>query len=146
MDENNRRMCMNLRNNFARLAESLLAEGNKEKAVSALDKCLEVLPHENVPFNYFMLPVVEAYYKANENEKANKIVEILYNDYKEEMDYYLDMDNKYFKNVTQNAQQAIAILYRLNLYTNQLYPQPELGAKIKETFEAVQVRYQQKAG
>ena len=71
MDENNIRMTMNLRNNFARLADQLISEGQKEKAIKALDKCMQVMPEKIIPYNFFMLPVAEAYYKAGETEKAN---------------------------------------------------------------------------
>ena len=138
MDENNRRMCMNLRNNFARLAESLYREGKKDKAVEVLDKSIELMPNENIPYNFFILPTVEAYYKMGEFEKANAIVEVLFTMYSQECSYYFDLPDTYFNPVKNEAQQSISVLYRLSQLTNDIYSQPELGPKIKAEFDRLQ--------
>ena len=39
---------MNFRNNFARLADALIAEDQFEKAEKVLDRCIEVMPNETV--------------------------------------------------------------------------------------------------
>ncbi|MFN5325447.1 MAG: protein O-mannosyl-transferase family [Bacteroidota bacterium] len=62
LDQNNLNMTMNLRNNFGRLAEALLAEGKRDSAMTALDKCLEVMPDKTVPYNIMMIRVAEMYY------------------------------------------------------------------------------------
>ncbi|HRP60920.1 MAG TPA: DMT family transporter, partial [Vicingus sp.] len=63
MDENNRRMCMNFRNNFARLAEEYHRLGKPEKAKEVLDHCVKVMPEQVVEYNYFMIAIAESYYK-----------------------------------------------------------------------------------
>ncbi len=74
IDEQNRRVVsiMDLRNMFARLAITLLDEGDKEKALQVTDKCFELMPNSKFPFNYFVLSLVEIYYQAGETEKAIK--------------------------------------------------------------------------
>ncbi|MCH8330198.1 MAG: DUF2723 domain-containing protein, partial [Bacteroidetes bacterium] len=62
LNENNLRMTLNLRSNFARLATSLLLEGKKEKAKSVLDTCIKSLPYENIPYNLYMLSFAGLYY------------------------------------------------------------------------------------
>jgi hypothetical protein len=62
LDQNNLNMTMNLRNNFSRLAETLLNEGKRDSALAVLDKCLEVMPDKTVPFNIMMIRIVELYY------------------------------------------------------------------------------------
>lgn len=141
LNENNRRMCMNLRNNFARLADALVRKGQKEKAIQALDKCMEELPMETVPINFFMLPVAESYYKAGAPEKANKLVEELANIYNDELNYYFSLDNEFYKTIEKNVQQSVSVMYRLNMLTNKTYPQKELGEKIKAQFETIQELY-----
>ena len=71
LDENNLRMTMNFRNNFARLADALLQEGKRDSAIAALDRCVEVMPDANVPYNIFMIRIIENYYKAANFLKNN---------------------------------------------------------------------------
>ncbi|MBL4651479.1 MAG: hypothetical protein JKY53_01240 [Flavobacteriales bacterium] len=137
LNENNRRMCMNLRNNFARLAEAFIAEGNKEKALVVLDKCMEELPVEHVPINFFMLPVTEAYYKAGGIEQGNNLVKILAEMYDENLEYYfsLESDKLQSKGMQKNIQQSISVLYRLNILVNKTYKQEGLGIEIQAKFD-----------
>jgi hypothetical protein len=53
---------MNFRNNFARLAETLLMKNEKDSALNVLNKCLEEMPDKTVPYNVMMLRPVELYY------------------------------------------------------------------------------------
>jgi tetratricopeptide (TPR) repeat protein len=141
LNENNRRMCMNLRNNFSRLAEALIKEGKKEKALAVLDKCMEVMPEHNVPYDFFLLPVLEAYYKAGGTEKANAIVKRLVEVYDENLQYFLSLDDNYYATVSTPVQQAMSVMYRLNSITNKMYPQEELGKMIEEKFNSLQTIY-----
>jgi len=130
LDETNLRMCMNFRNNFARLAMALLDEGQKEdgtfdaekkkKAVAVLDRCMEVLPESAVPFNYFVLPVAEAYYRAGEMQKANDIVSRLIDQYDSELAYYYSLDNHRSNLMNFDKQQALYILQRIMMLTEEL--------------------------
>ncbi len=144
MNENNRRMCMNVRNNFARLAESLTKEGKKDKAIQVLDKCLEVIPEKNVPYDFFMLPVAEAYYKAGATAKANAITEKLADIYADNLDYYLSLDQEKYNLISSQGNQSMSVLYRLNMLTTRDFPQDSLGKKIKERFDGLQALYGQR--
>lgn len=93
LDENILRMVSNLRSNFARLANSLIAEGNKEKAIEVLNKCQEVLPERNVPYSLLMLPIAQSYYKAGAADKGKEIVKKLVNWYGENMKYFTSLDD-----------------------------------------------------
>ena len=64
LDMNNQNMAMNFRNNFGRLAEQLLREGKRDSSIAVLDKCMEEMPDETVPFNIIMLRIAELYYNA----------------------------------------------------------------------------------
>ncbi|WP_280744636.1 MULTISPECIES: DUF2723 domain-containing protein [unclassified Parabacteroides] len=58
---------------FARLASTLIQDGENEKALNILDKSMEVLPAENVPLDYSALPLAEGYYMLGENAKAEEL-------------------------------------------------------------------------
>ena len=61
MDENNRRMVTNIRLQMSNLAETLLKNGDPERAMDVLDELLLATPHENVPYSRVMMPVAETY-------------------------------------------------------------------------------------
>jgi hypothetical protein len=144
LNENNRRMCMNLRNNFARLADALVKKGEKEKAIETLDRCMEVMPEHNVPFNFFMLPVAESYYKAGAFEKANEIVSKLAEIYEGELNYYFSLQPHFYTTIEKQVQQGLSVMYRLVMLTNQTYKQEELGSNLQDKFNALQQVYASK--
>lgn len=162
LDENNLRMTTNFRINFSRLAEELLNKNQVDSAVKVLDKCVEVMPDKNVPYNYFMTKVAELYYRAagdfvrgvppgydielnRKNEyiaKANSIAERIAAIYADNLDYYMSLKGTpYFKYVDQEMNQALYILQALSGIMKQT-SQKELSDKIEKQFLEVA----QKAG
>ena len=68
------RMCKSYRGAlFNKLAEDLLKEGKKEKALNVLNKCMEVLPPENVPLDWTALSTGELYSALDETETAEEV-------------------------------------------------------------------------
>jgi hypothetical protein len=74
---------------FTRLAVQLLEEGDRERAIEVLDRCMELAPARVLPYDQYVtgitLPdrdggtlhhegIIEAYYLCGETEKANKIL------------------------------------------------------------------------
>ena len=110
LDENNLRMTMNLRNNFTRLANALLEEGKRKKAVEVLDRCLVEMPLDLIPVNYFMIGLVEAYYKAGEFEKAKPIIDKMMKTSDQDLLYYLSLDKNLRKSVDRDIQLALYML------------------------------------
>ncbi|MBL1233029.1 MAG: hypothetical protein CMD31_01075 [Flavobacteriales bacterium] len=137
MDENNKRMCMNFRNNFARLAGELIRQDKKEQAVKVLDKCLEVLPEHNVPYNQFMVSIAEHYYRLKENDKANDIVKTLINQYHEELIYYTSLKGSFRKNVEREEGFSKYILGQLIMLSKDRYPESGLADEMKTEFESI---------
>jgi hypothetical protein len=76
LNQDNMRMIMNFRNNFARLANNLIIQGKKDSAIAVCDRCIKVMPEKTIPYDYFILPIAETYYKAGKIDKANKITSI----------------------------------------------------------------------
>jgi hypothetical protein len=75
IEENNRRQIsiMDIRGMMSRLAERLVAEGDKDKAQAVLKKCLALMPSDKVSYDYTMLPVINAMYSAGLNDEANAV-------------------------------------------------------------------------
>ena len=93
IDENNSRMMMNIRNTFNRLAETLVDEGQNEKAAQVLDRGVELIPNKIVPYNYFSMMMAETYFKAGKPEKGKEIITTIMTDYKEQLDYFLQAES-----------------------------------------------------
>ena len=89
LDETNIRMTMNFRNNFSRLAQQLIVEEKYIKAKNVLDKCMNLMPGDKVPLNYFVHPIAKSYYEIKDYENANQLISSLYNLYNAELDYFL---------------------------------------------------------
>jgi hypothetical protein len=165
LDENNLRMTMNFRNNFARLAESLLSEGKKDSAFAALNKCLEVMPDKTVPFNVFTLRIAEMYYRiALENnsgdsltaikdteltsrskkaiETGNALVKRLADIYSNDLQYYYSLNGKYLHTLDRDLQQAMAVMQELVRLSKEA-KQTALTKELESRFATLQAKYNQ---
>jgi len=107
LDETNLRLTMNIRNNFSRLADELINNGDTAKGVKVLDRCIELMPHNKVQYNFFMLPVAENYYVAQEKEKARQVIETMTDLYEENMNYYLQFDEEQQANIMSDMQRSL---------------------------------------
>ncbi|MBR4267856.1 MAG: DUF2723 domain-containing protein [Bacteroidales bacterium] len=83
IEENNHRQIsiMDIRDKFARLAEQLVKDGEKEKAQEVIKKVVELTPNDKLPYDYSMLPVVSALYSCGLTAEAEKISVEMTNDY-----------------------------------------------------------------
>ena len=110
LDENNLRMTMNLRNNFTRLTDALLAEGKKEKALKVLDRCMDVMPLNTVPPNYFMIGIVKDYVRAGNLEKSEEIMNAIIDYSDQNLAYYLSLDQDKIKSANRDIQLYLYML------------------------------------
>ncbi|MFP4366563.1 MAG: DUF2723 domain-containing protein [Bacteroidales bacterium] len=113
LDETNRRLASNLRSSFARLSGSLLDEGKRDSALVILDKAMDILPHETVPYNYFIVPVIENYYLAGEPEKATVIARRKADLLKKELNYYFSLKKSFRRYVDHETDLALSVYQEL---------------------------------
>jgi hypothetical protein len=109
LDETNLRLVKNIRSNFSRLADQLIAEGKKEKAIEVLDKCLWLMPHEKVEYNFFMLPMAENYYICGEKEKARAILTTMTETMEEKISYYNQFEGDQKARIKNEIQRPLAL-------------------------------------
>ncbi|MBN2263820.1 MAG: DUF2723 domain-containing protein [Prolixibacteraceae bacterium] len=134
VDENNRRMLTNLRNNFQRLAEGLIAEGKNDKAIEALDKCMDIIPASKVPYDYFALQIAKAYLSAGATEKAQQMLKDMAGEFSNELRYYFGFSNKYFISLESEVRSNLFFLNEMvNLTRNS--GMNELHEEIKTSFD-----------
>lgn len=140
MDENNLRMTMNFRNNFARLCLDLIKEGKKEKANEVLNLCLKVMPKKNVPYNYFMIPLAECMYQLDRSKEANDLIKELADIYEQDLTYYFRFKGKMLENIENEVQQAMSVFQRM-LQIVKMNKQHELEKDLDKRFNVLQQKY-----
>jgi hypothetical protein len=79
---------INFRKNLARLTESLIKEGKKEKAAAIIDLAMKNMPVEYYNFYFITEPFVDGYYKVGNQKAARTLVAKLEDKYKESLAYY----------------------------------------------------------
>jgi hypothetical protein len=60
---------------FAQLAEQLVRENQRDKAIEVLDYAEEQLPGYNVPYDYTSASMAQLYFMLNQDEKAKAIMD-----------------------------------------------------------------------
>jgi hypothetical protein len=140
IDENNARMMMNIRNTFDRLAGELVAEGKNDKATQVLDRCVELIPHRVVAYNYFSLLMSETYFKAGQPEKAKKIINTMVDNYKEQLDYFFRLRGNLRKSVDEDIQRDLYFMREMTAVASR-NNQPELLKEITTVFNSYLDRY-----
>ena len=74
LDENNRRLFDVFRRQFARLSKALALEGDTSRALAAVEKGLNIIPPEKIPYDYFSIELGEALVMAGRKDDGEKIL------------------------------------------------------------------------
>ena len=98
IDETTQRMCFTHRRWFSVLINALMEEGNKEKALKALEKCEEEIPAYNVPYDVGngALDMAAAYIECGQKAKGEKILQALVKRSREYINWYMALPNHKF--------------------------------------------------
>ncbi len=140
IDENNGRMMMNIRNTFDRLAEQLVKEGQKDKAVKVLDRCNELLPNKIITYNYFAMQMAETYLKADQPAKGKEMINTLMNNFKGDLDYYYQLDRVNRNILDDEIQRSLYFMREITMICSR-NNQPELFKDVSATFNSYLERY-----
>ncbi len=142
MDSHNLRTIsiMRIRDVFSRLANTLIAENKKDKAKKVLDKCVSITPHEKIAYDYFMVPIIEMYYKLGETETANKLSRQLVDIYSDNLKYYLNLDRKFAGGVNYEVKLGMSVMQELLSMTAE-NKQDDLAKEIEGTFTILYQKY-----
>ncbi len=136
LDENHRRMAANIRNNLTRLANALLDEGQKEKAVDILNKLMVELPPDLVPNNHFSIFLAEAYYKAGEFDKGDEIIRDIAKEFMQDITFYSSLSSEKKQSIMGDLERVMAIYGRLLLPTVQMYDRKELLKELEKQYSS----------
>jgi len=129
---------------YTRLAMQLLEEGDGEKAVEVLDRCMELSPSRVLPFDQYItgitLPtkeggvihhegIIEAYYLCGEVEKANTVLEEHYQNLAEKVRYFNAMKPRHSSSIQREINEVMYQMEELKILL-QNFEQEELRLKL----------------
>ncbi len=101
---------MEIRDVFVRLSSALLDEDKIDKAVEVIDRCVEILPNHALEFDFTMLPLLENYYIAKQDDKANEIVKTIAYRLEQELEYYARFSGSYSTGIQRDKSIALYTL------------------------------------
>jgi hypothetical protein len=104
------RMTITMRNNYAMLAEALVAENKMDRAVEVCDRIQQLVPDRVVPYNYFNLTIADSYLKAGEDVKGNEILQRMTAIQSEQLEYFFSFPSDKQGYISMDIQQGMAIL------------------------------------
>ena len=110
IDENLMRMCRTHRMMFAQLAEQLLRENKREKALEVLDFAEEQLPGYNISYDYTSASMASMYFMLHEDEKALAIMDAVANTCVEYLRFAASLDRKRRDVMRSTTEREAAIL------------------------------------
>ncbi len=131
---------LNIRQRCGSLANALVDEGKKDKAVKLLDKCMEVTPQENVPYDVTLYAITMAYYQAGANEKGNALAKKLFANYESNTKYYYSFDRREMASFGSDPEQAQDIMQRL-IYFAKNFKQDALSKELEARYNKLDQAY-----
>ncbi len=79
---------MDIRGVFHRLADALIKENKIDSAKQVLDKIVKIMPDNKFPYDFFVLPVAEDYFRIGEKDKALAILKQTFENYRQEAEFF----------------------------------------------------------
>ncbi|MFO8128281.1 MAG: DUF2723 domain-containing protein [Bacteroidales bacterium] len=140
MSEDHIRSSMNLRNVYGRLALALVHEKKYDSAVVVCDKITTMIPNETISYDFFVIPVADAYYEAGETEKGDAILETMLEMYSGNIEYYFSFTGNKAEKVDRKRQQNLAIMQEI-AKTARRNGRTGLAGRAGSKFEAYYQRY-----
>ena len=135
IDENLMRMCRTHRMMFAQLAEQLLRENQREKALEVLDFAEQQLPGYNIPYDYTSATMAGLYFILKEDEKALAIMDNVANTCAEYIRFAHSL-NKRQREVMESTTGRQAAILSYVLQTCERYGHRELVEKYYADYAA----------
>jgi len=99
--------------NFIRVAQGLANLGQQKEAEELLDTYIANFPDSKIPYDLYMTPYAELYYKLGKKEKANAIVERLLEMYSQDLEYYNAYSPAYHDYFASDIETALGTLRNL---------------------------------
>ncbi len=93
-DPETRKNAITYRSNLARLVETLIQEGKKDKAKVIIDLAMDKMPIEYYEYYTLLEPYVTGYYQVGEKQKARELWNKIAKKYQEKLTYFGSLELK----------------------------------------------------
>ena len=124
----------------------LIAENKNDKALKALAYAEKVIPSYNVPYNYLSggLDFAKAYATIGKKAEARKILDDVFNNALQYMNYYTSLDNNTMAGYQQDCMMQVYIMQHCVEVADTI--DTKYGDQMFKKLEAVARVYQAKGG
>ncbi len=104
---------MNFRGVFHRCALGLIKEHKLDSARKVLNKCLVEFPDYQIPFDYFMIPIIDDYYRIGDTTTGDSVARITAQNYLAQVKYFMQFKGEKAKLLGNSYDIAVAVLQNL---------------------------------
>ena len=122
-DPETRKNSISYRSNLARLSETLIAEGQLEKAENVLDLGMKHMPVDYYGYYSLTEPFVDGYYSVGDLEKARNLWETLAEKYQENLVWYssfnLDQQYQYANHIISDIERYRSLIDLLLIHQDE---------------------------
>ena len=133
LEENTMRMCKSYRMYvFGELAQALIREGKRDKALAVADKAMKVLPAVNVPLDYSAIAIGETYMALGKKDKGEPILDAIVENSLRNIRWYVRLKPAQFASIREDLQRDMAIVQ--NVIGVGKHYDPNYGAKYVDEF------------
>ena len=129
--EFHQRMIRNYRMIYSSLALELIDEDKNDMALNVLNYCSEEFPQEKTEYGFQSIDLIEAWYRIDQIDKANDIVETMFQSCK---DFLEEKNTENFNVNDYDTRLKLTILQSLSSLTSQYIRESELSQEIEERF------------
>lgn len=142
IDNNVKMLLSSYRRVFSRLGSALINSGKVESANLVLDKCIDLIPHNLVPYNYDNILIADSYFKVDQTAKANEIVQIMADDIMGKLDNFFS-NNKNMPTLSDYELQLNFYLFKELINITETNEQIEIARNLEEKFQSYYQLYKQ---
>jgi len=119
LDENIRRMAIELRYQTSTLADALLSEHKKDSAIKVLNRCMDSISEQSCPYDGSVVMIDRCYYQAGDFAKADMLAKKLFAINEKDLLYYNTLTGSNASYYSDETQQYELIMEQLAYYTQQ---------------------------
>ncbi len=132
-----------VRQNFQRLAQELIAEGDKIRAKEVMERAEELLPTAIHTPNLFDLEFATPWYQLEEFERGDRFLEDVAIICTQELDFFYSLDEAQFRTVEMEVQMAMET-YRRILRNLATYQRMDLYTKLEPKFDEFMIHFERR--
>lgn len=128
----------NMRQFHVLLADNLIRNGEKGKALDILNKAVVEFPNSKIPYDRYDIMLAENYFKAGNTAKAKEVLNEIIDYYTEYLNYYNRFTGRKARSVEGEKQLSLLTLSEI-LSIAERYGMQQEAAKLKQIPEVAQV-------